>query len=322
MNRSIVTKTAGFLLAFVMLGACSKLSFDNDFVETDYVRRHQVVAETVSGDFEISYLSRGNPLGQRVIFVHGTPGVATDFYQILRSVPDDLEFISLDRPGYGLTLPKKPVTSLEAQADALLPFLVERNGKKPILVGHSLGGPIIAMAAVKYGDKIAGIIQLAGALDPDLEDVWFIQKIGDIWPISRLIPKTARVANRELIDLEDELRLLAPDLSKITVPTVIIHGTADEEVPFANVAYMKATFINAKPQAVITLEGGNHYLPWEAPYMIHKAIRMLVDEDYSKDLFEAEKDSGPRTLGGKTWAELQEASSPKAVIKGSTSSDR
>jgi|GEM_PF-6463402 len=56
--------------------------------------------------------------------------------------------------------------------------------------------------------------------------------------------------------------------------------------------------------------------------MIHKAIRMLADEDYSRDLFEAEKDSGQRALKDKAWAELQAVSIPEAVRDDRAPSDR
>lgn len=272
--KSIYFWTALLLLPFLLVG-CSKLfvDFDSDFVSDEYVARETVQA----GDLTISYLKSGDPGGQRVIFVHGTPGEAsTNWYDILKNVPAGYEYLAIDRPGFGKTKPKKDVTSLDRQAAALEPLLASGNGGRTILVGHSLGGPIVVAAAANYPAKVDSIIIAAGALDPDLEKVLFIQHVGNVPPFSWLLDSTLKHSNRELIALENELRLLKPKLADINQPITIIHGTEDELVPYANVAFMEKEFTGTDRLETITLKGMNHFLQWRAQDELQAAINKLV----------------------------------------------
>jgi len=266
---------AALLMPFLLVGCATMIGdFDSDFISDDFISRESVQA----GDITLSYIRTGEPNGQRVIFLHGTPGDAGgNWVKMLKDVPKGFEFLAIDRPGFGHTRPRADVTSLDAQAAALEPLLVVRGGKGTILVGHSLGGPIIVAAAANYPRKVEGIVVAAGALDPDLEDVLFIQHVGNVPPMSWLLDKTLRNSNRELIALERELRLLRPKLARITQPIVIVHGTEDKLVPYANVAYMQKELTGSRRLEVVTLEGTNHFLQWNSNAEILAGIMAISD---------------------------------------------
>lgn len=266
------------VLPLVLIG-CAGLFIDSDpdFISDEFIARETIRSDVGKG-IELSYLRSGDPNGQRIIFVHGTPGdAAGNWLDLLRNVPDGYEFIAVDRPGFGFTKPRKQMVALDDQVDALAPLFVTRNGKPTILAGHSLGGPIVAAAAANYPDEIGGIAILAGALDPDLEDVLFIQYVGNIPPISWLLPSFARNANRELIALEDELRLLQPKLASIQQPVVIVHGTEDDLVPYANVPFMQRTMTGTKNLEVVKIDGMNHFLQWRQQDIIMDAIMKIAE---------------------------------------------
>ena len=260
----------------MLLVGCSSLfiEFDSEFISNDTISRETVQA----GDISLSYIRAGNAAGQRVIFLHGTPGDAGgNWVNMLKMVPEGYEFIAIDRPGFGKTTPRDAVTSLDGQAAVLEPLLVTRSGRGTILVGHSLGGPIIAAAAANYPDKVAGIVVAAGALDPDLEEVLFIQRVGNVPPFSWLLDKTLRNSNRELIALENELRLLQPKLGDIYQPVILVHGTEDKLVPYANVAFMKREFTGSQHLGVTKIDGMNHFLQWNNNVEILAAITTIME---------------------------------------------
>ena len=262
-----------FILPFALIG-CAGLLIDSDpdFVSDDFIARETITVQ-LAEETSMSYLRAGDPNGQRVIFVHGTPGdAASNWNGLLRNVPDGFEFIAVDRPGFGFTRPKGDVVELDAQAAALAPLLATRNGKKTILAGHSLGGPVVAAAAANYPEEVGGILVLAGALDPDLEDVRFIQHFGNVPPISWLLPRMFRNANRELIALEDELRLLEPKLARIKQPVTIVHGTEDKLVPYENVPFMQRTMTGSAKLELVKLEGMNHFLQWRKQQVVMDAV--------------------------------------------------
>jgi pimeloyl-ACP methyl ester carboxylesterase len=220
----------------------------------------------------VSYLHAGAPNGQTVIFVHGTPGSARGWADYLIAVPEGYRFIAVDRPGFGRSRPGHPLPSLERQAEALAPLLLDTD-PPPILVGHSLGAPIIALLAANHPQRVGALILLAGALDPAKERIYWYQRVAE-WPgVRSLVPEAWRVANRELLPLKSELERLAPKLDRIRAPIVIVHGTEDRLVPVGNIEFMRPRFSRAASVRVIVLKGQGHFLPWEQKPLIDRVIR-------------------------------------------------
>jgi hypothetical protein len=77
------------ILPFVLLGcATHMLDFESDFISDAFVARKTVTTQINGKAIELSYLRAGDPDGQRVIFVHGTPGDAGgNWYNLLKNVP-------------------------------------------------------------------------------------------------------------------------------------------------------------------------------------------------------------------------------------------
>ncbi|QXQ07747.1 alpha/beta hydrolase [Sphingosinicellaceae bacterium] len=228
------------------------------------------------GGLQVSMLSRGNPEDRRVIFVHGTPGSAVGWEHYVRSPEPGTEAIAIDRPGFGATRPGEALVSLKTQAAAIAPLLVERGGSWPILVGHSLGGPIIAQVAADNPGKVGGLLILAGAFDPGLEKINPMQPIGE-WPLVRaLLPARFRNANRELLGLKPQLVALAPRLANLRCRVTIIHGTKDDLVPYANVAFLRSHLTGVAALTVETIEGQNHFIVWNQESRVEAALAGLL----------------------------------------------
>ena len=268
---------AGVSLFVLSIAVCCALpSFESSFEGDQAVRRARIGSSTTRDAYQLSVLRSGNPDGQQVVFVHGTPGNAANFLDVLQHVPEGFEFVSYDRPGFDRTRPKSEVVSLDEHAAALLPLLETRGGRRPILVGHSYGGPVVVSAAANYPDRIGGVLVLAGSLDPDLEAILWVQYVAETPPFVWLIPRAIRATNREILALEDELRALEPKLGFITAPVTIMHGTDDTLVPYENVAYMQKHLTNAETVEVLKLVGDNHFLPWTRQALILEAITRIA----------------------------------------------
>jgi len=229
-----------------------------------------------TSDIKISTLVAGHPSKQKVIFIHGTPGSAEGWADFLVNVPPGFQYIALDRPGFGSSSPDHAVISLADQAEAVKLLFEKESEPKPILVGHSLGGPIAAWLAATEPDAISGIVIASGSLDPSQERIYLLQHLGASWPIRTLLPRSVRNANRELMTLKSELEKLHLLLDKIRVPVVIVHGTEDDLVPYQNVEYMRHNLTGAQSVVVKRLDGFNHFLPWNAKAQINAAIKELA----------------------------------------------
>jgi pimeloyl-ACP methyl ester carboxylesterase len=256
------------LIAVSLVGGCGPPAPQ---VTADAISAIPRASYRAPAGYDISYLRGGSPSARRVIFVHGTPGAADGWAEYLAEVPSRFEYLAVDRPGFGRSGPDGAVVSVEEQAAALAPLLVRKGGGWPILVGHSLGGPIVARLAADQPDKVGALVILAGSLDPDLERIHWAQPVGQ-WPgVRSMLPRALRNSNLELMALEPHLRALTPLLERIECPVLIVHGTADKLVPYANVRYMKARFVRA-PLEVTTLRDADHFLPWNRQEEISRAI--------------------------------------------------
>lgn len=245
----------------------TKQIFEN--ANVDYIDSTAVI----SGN-PIHYVETGNPDNPTLLFIHGSPG-SWDAFQ--RYLTDSLllkkyRMISIDRPGFGYSDFGK-AENLQTQSDWISAFIKTiRNDKPLILVGHSLGGPVVTKLATENPDWYKHLVILAGSVDPDSEkpEKWrsfIMQK-----PIRYLIPGALRPANDELWYLKKDLLDMKPDLKKITSGITIIHGTKDPLVPFSNVQFLNANLTGAKTINTIVIDNANHFIPWEHFEEIRNAL--------------------------------------------------
>lgn len=237
------------------------------------VLRKVVTAPTGS----LSYLRSGDPGGRRMVFVHGTPGSAEGWLDFISEpIAPGWEVVAVDRPGFGHSDPKWAVTSLADQGDALVPLLEARRSRRPVLVGHSLGGPIVLRAAIDHPELVGAVVVLSGNVDPALEELaWYNAVAAAIEPV---LPRSLRNSNHELVPQKAELEVLSDGLAGIRCPVLIVHGAKDTLVPVANADYLAKALVNAQVTRVTLPEHG-HLLPWRAEDEVRAAIERFVAEE-------------------------------------------
>lgn len=153
-----------------------------------------------------------------------------------------------------------------------MPLLVERDGKRPVLVGHSLGGPIVLRLAADRPDAVGGVVVLAGSVDPALERPRWYNVAGAVPPIPWLLPAALRRANEEIFAAPRETQALAKVLGRVVCPVVIVQGQRDTLVPAANADYLLNALPNAERVELMLLPGAGHFLPWEHESTVRRAI--------------------------------------------------
>ncbi len=215
-----------------------------------------------------------------IVFVHGSPGGWHNFLNYL--VDDELvsraRLVALDRPGFGASDRGKAQPSQAIQAAAVAAILREnQNAQKPILVGHSLGGPVIARVAMDYPDLVGRNVMIAPSIDPTLEKTKWIQIPAQWRLINWMIPIDLLTTNREILPLKGELEQMLPMWPQITAPTTVFHGTKDELVPYGNALFAEEKIVSA-PVEIIRLEDQNHFIVWSHHVLIRDyLVRCLAE---------------------------------------------
>jgi 3-oxoadipate enol-lactonase len=250
-------------------------------------------------DGRLSYEAAGDPRLPPLMFLHGIGGAARAWRGQLKAFSDRYRTIAWDMPGYGGSAPL-PTVSIAALAGALQDFLQQVGATKPILVGHSIGGMIVQqLLAMSPG--IAGAVVLAqtspafGKPDGDWQKSFIDARLG---PLDRgeTLVSLAPTLVRELvgdnpdasgIELARDCMAAVPEatyratmlalmgfdlrsaLGSITVPTLVLSGSKDNNAPAPVMAKM-ASYI---PSATyVELEGVGHLANLERPGAFNAAL--------------------------------------------------
>lgn len=182
----------------------------------------------------------GRPL---VIFFHGNAtDVASSTEQFLPLHSAGLGVAAIEYPGYGGTSAPHPSRQrvIDGCARTLESLLAQGEFDEVILLGHSLGSAIaIALAERGFGDRL-----IVAAGFPSSVDV--AQHLAP-WIPGRVLE--VAFGNEQF----DNIALAR----RVTVPTLVAHGTADRTLPFDGGQRLAAAFPRGH---FISLTGADHTL--------------------------------------------------------------
>lgn len=234
-------------------------------------------------DRRIHYAELENNKQPLVLFVHGSPGSWTAFKDFFAdtALTHHAKLIAVDRPGFGYSDFGFPEPSIERQAALIKPILEKNKNHHPvILVGHSLGGPVIARLAIDYPEMVDGLVFLSASVDPELEPNEWYRHALRLPVINLLVPTSFYVSNEEILPLKGELVALLPFWEKIKAPAMVVHGEKDTWVPIGNAYFIKAMLKNTSTELVI-IQNARHFILWTHPGVISKIIGDLIERNHS-----------------------------------------
>ncbi len=276
-NLLCLLKNGIFLGIILLFSCCMRFRISTPNIYKKFDKQTVKVENQVINGKNMRYVHNGNDTLPLVVFIHGAPGSCDAFFDYMKdySLLQKCQMISVDRMGYGYSEFGKSEVSMEKQAyfiAAILEKYLEKDkNKKIILVRHSFGCPVVARLVMDYPQYVSSIILAAGAIDPENEQMFWLNRPAN-WRIFRwLVPKALRVANDEKIAHVAQLRLLLPKWKDITIPVTYIHGKTDRIVPFINMEFAKKMLTNAKTTFIIKEKTG-HFFPFKNPEIIKNAI--------------------------------------------------
>ncbi|QLE01196.1 alpha/beta hydrolase [Galbibacter sp. BG1] len=227
----------------------------------------------------IRVIQTKNKAEHNILFVHGAPGSSNAFYSYLEDTTllSTARLITYDRPGYGYSGFGNAMTSIVEQAEVLNDIIKSLNLNNVIVVGHSYGGPIAALAALS-NPSIKGLVMLSPAIDPKAEKYYWIGQFAEWEATKWLVPEALEIAQQEKSVHAKKLMEISTSWNDITIPTLIIHGRKDVLAPFENMRYVENTFSNAQLDA-IALPNANHFIPWTQKKIIIEELVGMISAD-------------------------------------------
>lgn len=131
----LVTASAAALLPVIKLNASSLLKTDRN------------IAYQVYGDGDLT-----------LVFVHGWSCDSTYWSKQIEFFSKNYQVVTIDLAGHGASNVMRTDYTIESFGDDVLSVIEQLEPEKVILVGHSMGGPVVVDAASKLGERVKAVI--------------------------------------------------------------------------------------------------------------------------------------------------------------------
>lgn len=238
------------------------------------------MSTTTTGDGQlVSFVDHGGD-GPPVVLLHSFLMDATMWAPQVEAFGQDYRLIAIDERGHGGTPVNAPFDYWDVARDALA-VLDHLNLDSAAVVGTSQGGFVALRMALLAPERVTALAvlgtsgeaedeQIAAAYE-QLTEVWIAQGpdtvveatakicLGD-YDASAWTPKWSRVEPDRLRFISNAL--ISRDgvldrVGEITVPALVLHGTADLAYPVAKAEALVAALPKAE---LVIVEGGAHFL--------------------------------------------------------------
>lgn len=151
------------LLVGVLFSACVKPYphlKDMSFADLEYP--YDVKKTKIQNTINLAYVDEGSG-SETIIFIHGLGSYLPAWKHNIESLKDNYRCIAIDLPGYGKSSKGVHPFSMEFYADVLVEFMDNLNITSATLTGHSMGGQISMVTALKYPDRVKNLVLIAPA---------------------------------------------------------------------------------------------------------------------------------------------------------------
>jgi pyruvate dehydrogenase E2 component (dihydrolipoyllysine-residue acetyltransferase) len=249
----------------------------------------------------LRYLEIGEGLGIPVLLIHGFGGDLNTWMFTQPALSQDRRTVALDLPGHGGSVKDVGSGDPEALADAVDAALQVLGIERAHLIGHSMGGAIAALLALRRAERAASLTLIASAgLGPEINGRFIDGLIGAsrrreaIEVLSQLVHDPASISRAMIEETLRYKRLdgvpaaltaiahawfadgrqhldLADRIEQLRAPVQLIWGREDRIIPVAHAEALAARF------PVHILDATGHLPHMEKASEVSRLIRRFVE---------------------------------------------
>ena len=189
----------------------------------------------------------------------------------------------------------KPLPTIDGYVEWLRGYVQRKQYRDIVLAGHSMGGAIVLLYALKYGSELKGIVLIGtGARlrvlparlklleDMIYDEAGWRRLLANEF---RFVPLNARellieegVSIGAAVALNDHLACDKFDIMDkfhlINVPALIVCGRNDDHTPVKYSDYLASKMPKAKK---VIIDGGDHWVHLEKPAEVNRSIQDFLD---------------------------------------------
>jgi len=227
----------------------------------------------------------------KLIFIHGSGGCKEVWYYQTRHFPE-ADAVALPGHPYG-----EPCASVDSYVEWLRGYIRDSGYHDLVLAGHSLGGAIALLYALKYPEDLEGLILIGSGArlrvgtmylemleqaksNRSIFEDFFHKSYESIEPELRDVLLRKAWESDPAVLLNDMLCCDRFDIMdrvhEIKLPTLALCGSEDIMTPPKYTKYLASKIEGAR---YVIIEGGTHMVFAEQPMVVNQAI-----EDYLNSL--------------------------------------
>jgi pimeloyl-ACP methyl ester carboxylesterase len=125
--------------------------------------------------------------GPPLVLIHGLGGTLRHFtYAMMDLLVADHRVVMIDRPGSGYSTRSAGTSArFSAQADAIAAVIRALDLRRPVLVGHSLGGAVSLAVALRHPELVSGLALIAPLTQVEDEPPAVFERLAIASPFAR-----------------------------------------------------------------------------------------------------------------------------------------
>lgn len=228
-------------------------------------------------------------LKRTLIFIHGAGGSSQVWNNQLSSLRD-YQLISIDLPGHGASV-EAPLTSIEDYSQSIYKFIGRnRDPRKSILIGHSMGGAIAMDFAIAHPELVEGLVLVATGAKLKVNPA-FLDTLSQGKHPFELVPflYSSSAPQMFLDESIEEMKkvpaevyladFLACDafnctnkIHSLQIPTLILCGEEDRMTPIKYSQYLHQSIIGSRLEII---PHSGHMCMLEKPIQVTLAIEQF-----------------------------------------------
>ena len=224
----------------------------------------------------------------KLVFIHGAGSSSLAFYYQLQHFRNSK---ALDLPGHPTG---RPCATIEHYLEWVRGFTTARRYKNMVICGHSMGGAISMLYALRYPEEVRGIILLGtGArlrVHPDFmqlgrdsvedDSAWLENQMAYYPGVAQDMVQSLKRRSKEIgpsVELNDLVACdqfdVMTEIQNINLPTLVICGDQDTMTPVKYADYLSENIPGAKK---VIVPGASHFVQLQKYKQVNASIEEFV----------------------------------------------
>jgi pimeloyl-ACP methyl ester carboxylesterase len=223
---------------------------------------------------------------ETILLLHGSPGYKEELGRLASVLARDVRVVAPDLPGFGSSTRAVPDYSFRAHAHYVRQLLDQLGLRHVHVLGYSMGGGVALSLVDIAPERVASLtlVSAIGVQEMELTGDYYVNhfvhaaQLAALWLAREGIPHMG-LLDRAMLGVpyarnffDSDQRPLRGVLQRVSVPTLIVHGVDDGQVPIE----AAREHYRLVPQSELLVLPGDHFLVFTKADVVGGAVTAFV----------------------------------------------